>query len=137
MSKKIAKLLIGFLILAAIQIASNFILKFFHAPFPSPLLGMIILTFLLQYKVIPESLIKDISNLLLKNMALFFIPLLVGVMTYFHLIYKNLVPLIFTIIFTTFFTMVLTAIFVETIIKHIRRMKIAAISENKSEAEND
>jgi len=114
---RIKNLAIGFLILIMIQFISNCLVKELHIPFPSPLLGMVILSLLLYFEVIPKKTIKNISNLLLKNMALFFIPLFVGIISYSQLIKENLFPIILTIVFTTFFTMLVTALGVEYIIK--------------------
>lgn len=121
MITKIKSLIIGFGILIFIQFCSNCIVKYLHVPFPSPLLGMLALTALLYLKIIPEVLIKDICNLLLTNMSLFFVPLFVGIITYVHLIHENLVTLLVTIILTTFTTMIFTAVFVELIIKYTQR----------------
>lgn len=117
MKNKIANPAIGFLILIIIQFVSNCLIKIFHISFPSPLLGMVILSALLYFKVIPEKMIKRISDLLLNNMALFFIPLFVGIISYSKLIKANLLPIVLTVILTTFFTMLLTAVLVEYIIK--------------------
>lgn len=121
MITKIKSIIIGFAILIIIQFCANCIVKHLHIPFPSPLLGMLTLVVLLYFKIIPEALIKDICDLLLTNMTLFFVPLFVGIITYAHLIHENLVTLIVTVISTTFITMILTAIFVELIIKFTQR----------------
>lgn len=110
-------LTLGFAILIVIQFFSNCVIKYLHIAFPSPLLGMVILSVLLYFKVIPEKFIKNISDLLLNNMALFFIPLFVGIISYTHLIKQNLAPIILTVIFTTFSTMLITAFLVEYLIK--------------------
>lgn len=137
MFKNIITLTAGFIILVTIQFCSNIILQFFNIPFPSPLLGMMFLVLFIKFKIIPEHLIKDICELLLNNMTLFFVPLLVGVMIYFDVIHKNLVPILATVFISTFATMILTAIFVETMIKHIRRLKISAISDMSGRNQHD
>lgn len=121
MKTKIIPLTTGFALLLIIQFLSNCLVKFLHISFPAPLLGMIILTILLYLKVIPEKLVKDICELLLKHMSLFFIPLFVGIIAYVHLLKANLMPILATIIFTTFSTMVLTALLVELIIKRTQK----------------
>lgn len=117
MSNKIKNLAIGFLILILIQLVSNDLIKGLHIVFPSPILGLVLLALLLHFKIIPEKLIKDISELLLSNMTLFFIPLFVGIISYVNLIKQNLVPIMLVVFFTTFFTMLVTAFVVEFVIK--------------------
>lgn len=114
---KIKTLAAGFLILIIIQFLTNCLIKHLHLAFPSPLLGMVVLAVLIYFKVIPEKLMKDIGDLLLNNMALFFIPLFVGIISYSHLIKVNLVPIFSIIVLTTFSTMLVTAFVVEYIIK--------------------
>lgn len=123
MRNKIKSLAIGFAILIAIQFSANCVLTTLHIAFPSPLLGMVVLALLLQFKIIPMDLIKDICELLLKNMALFFVPLFVGIMSYEKLIKANLVPIALTIIITTFVTMLLSAFFVDAVIKMTQKDK--------------
>jgi len=124
MKTKIISLATGFILLLFIQFCSNCLVNFLHIAFPAPLLGMIILALLLFSKIIPEKLIKDICDLLLKNMSLFFIPLFVGIITYVHILKANLMPIMITIIFTTFTTMLITAFLVEKIIKHTQKEEV-------------
>lgn len=117
MKKRIKPLATGFGLLIIIQFAANCLVKLLHLAFPAPLLGMVMLAVLLYFKIIPEKLIKEICELLLKNMALFFIPLFVGIMAYANLFKANFMPIMITVIFTTFSTMLVTAFLVELIIK--------------------
>ena len=124
MKLKIKSLATGFILLLIIQFCSNCLIKFLHVSFPAPLLGMVILAVFLYLKVVPEKLIKDICDLLLKNMALFFIPLFVGIIAYVQLFKANIVPIMITVIFTTFTTMLVTAFLVELIIKSIKKKEV-------------
>lgn len=91
---------------------------------PAPILGIIVLFLLLQFKVIKEEFVKDICEFLLKYMPLLFIPFLVGIVSYYGLIEKQLVPIFFNIIISAVLTMVITAVVVENIIKYTRLRKI-------------
>lgn len=123
--KKITSLALGFLTLIIIQFLANCVIKYLHIAFPSPLLGMVILALLLYFKAIPEKLLKDICDLLLNNMSLFFIPLFVGIISYAHLIKQNLLSISIIILLTTFGTMVVTASLVELIIKKTTKEKLS------------
>ena len=114
---KIIKIIAGLLLLILIQYLSNLFLTSFKINFPSPLFGMIILSLLLHFQLIKESFIKDIADILLKNMSLFFVPLFVGVVSFSRLIKSNFIPIIILIIFATLITMISTALFVDKIIK--------------------
>ncbi|MCM1010569.1 MAG: CidA/LrgA family protein [Fusobacterium sp.] len=119
------KTLLGFGILILLQFISNLIINILPIKFPAPILGMVILVILLQAKIIKEEWIKNICELLLKHMALLFIPLFVGIIVYFDLIKTNILPILIAIFLITTLIMVFTALFVETIIKFTRlaRMK--------------
>lgn len=117
MITKLKSLILGFTVLIAIQLVANLVLKYLNIPFPSPLFGMLLLFVLLYFKIIPEKFIKDIADLLLSNMSLFFIPLFVGIITYIDLIRDNFLPIVMAVVVVTFTTMVLTALFVEFVIK--------------------
>jgi len=123
--KKITSLALGFLTLIIIQFTANCVIKYLHIPFPSPLLGMVMLTLLLYFKVITAKFLKDICDLLLNNMALFFIPLFVGIISYAHLIKQNFLSIIIIITLTTFGTMIITASLVELIIKKTTKEKVS------------
>lgn len=121
--KKITSLALGFLTLIIIQFLANCIIKYLDIAFPSPLLGMVILALLLYFKAVPEKFLKNICDLLLNNMSLFFIPLFVGIISYAHLIKQNLLSISIIIALTTFGTMIITASLVELIIKKTTKEK--------------
>lgn len=118
------KTLLGFGILILLQFISNQIINILPIKCPAPILGMILLVILLQAKIIKEAWIKNICELLLKHMALLFIPLFVGIIVYFDLIRTNILPILIAIFLITTLIMVLTALFVETIIKFTRLARI-------------
>ncbi len=118
------KYVIGFMILCFIQFICNKVVTAFHFFLPAPILGIIVLSFLIQMNIIKKEWIKDISNLLLKYMPMFFVPLFVGIIAYYSLIQKNLIFILISIIITTTLTLLLTAIFVENVIKFVRLKKI-------------
>lgn len=121
--KKICSLAVGFVVLVTIYFVSMLICKVTHFAFPPALLGLMILALLLAFKILDEKFVKDICELLLNNMTLFFVPLLVGVVTYTNLISKNLTAILVTIFVSTFLTMILTAFFVQITIKYTTKDK--------------
>ena len=118
------KYLIGFFVLCLIQYVCNLFVKITSIPFPAPILGIVVLFVLLQFNVIKRDWIKDICGFILKYMPLLFIPLAVGIVSYYGIIEKNLVPILVNVIGTTTLTLLLTAIFVENVIKYVRLQKL-------------
>lgn len=128
--RDIKSLILGFAILVILQFISNFIINISPVKFPAPILGMVFFVILLQTKILKEEWIKEICELLLKHMALLFIPLFVGIIVYFDLIKTNLLPILLAIFLITTLIMVFTALFVETIIKFTRLSKIKKGGKN-------
>ncbi len=120
--KKIFNFILGIVIIFGILYFCIYFLKLTKIYFPAPILGIIVLFSLLKLKIIKEEFVEDFCNFLLKYMILFFIPLFVGVITYFDLIIKNLWAIVLTIFITTTLVMVLVGLFVENIIK-FKRLK--------------
>lgn len=130
MMSRVFKCLIGFGILCAIQYFCNLLIKVTNIPFPAPILGIIVLFALLQMNIIKRNWIKDICEFMLKYMPLLFIPLAVGIVSYYGIIEKNFLPILINVIGTTTLTLLLTAIFVENVIKYIRLQRMRKLKND-------
>ena len=93
------------------SIISNFIV------IPGSIIGIIILFLLLKIGIIKIDKVEDISNFLLDNMAIFFIPAGVSLIQSLDIISSNIIVLAITIIISTIIVMSITAIVVEKMIK--------------------
>lgn len=93
------------------SIISNFIV------IPGSIIGIIILFLLLKIGIIKIDKVEDISNFLLDNMAIFFIPAGVSLIQSLDIISSNIIVLAMTIIISTILVMSITAIVVEKMIK--------------------
>lgn len=93
------------------SIISNFIV------IPGSIIGIIILFLLLKIGIIKIDKVEDISNFLLDNMAIFFIPAGVSLIQSLDIISSNIIVLAITIIISTILVMGVTAIVVEKMIK--------------------
>ena len=124
MVKEFFSYISGFLILVFILFVCNIISRSIAFVIPTPILGIIVLFLLLQFKIIKEERIKNICEFLLKYMPLLFIPFLVGIVSYYGLIEKQLVPIVLNIAISAVLTMVITAFVVESIIKYTRLKKM-------------
>ena len=124
MISRILKCLIGFLILCLIQYLCNLFIKITGIPFPAPILGIIVLFVLLQLNIIKREWIEDICAFMLKYMPLLFVPLSVGIISYYGIIEKNFLPILINVVGTTTLTLLLTAMFVENVIKYVRLQRM-------------
>lgn len=115
--KKSMRLIAGFLILLGIQIFSEWVIHLFDINFPPVIFGMILFALLLNFKIIPIAIIKDICNLMISILPALFVPLLVGITVYWGIIRQNFLGILLSIIFATFITMVLTALFVDKVME--------------------
>lgn len=123
--KKFLNFIFGLILIFLINYLSAFILKTFNIPFPSPILGIIILFTLLKTKLLKEELVQSFCDFILKYMILFFIPLFVGLISFMPIIIKNFLSIIMTILITTTLVMISVGLSYEWIVKlkRLYRMK--------------
>lgn len=123
MLTKIFKIIIGFLIIISIQAFSHCIIQLLKLPLSEAILGLMIFTGLLKLEIINKNYVEDCVNLILNYMPLLFIPLFVGIISYYNIIENELLKLALIIILSTIFVLILTALTVEAIIKYVRLSK--------------
>lgn len=68
---------------------------------PGSVLGMILLFLSLLFKVLKPSYVKDAATVITKNMAVFFVPAGVGLMSYWALVSQNLLAITSAIVVST------------------------------------
>ena len=83
---------------------------------PGNIIGMILLFLLLQFKVIKLDKVNELGDLLINNMAIFFVPAGVSLIRSLDLISDNIFVLLMTIFFSTIAVMYITGFVVEKII---------------------
>ena len=113
MQKKLFAFTRGLIILICYYLLSLEILKLVHIQFPPAILGLILLAVSLISGVIKENWIKDTSEWLINNMAMFLLPFIAGLVAYQSMILKNLIPILLVIFITTSAIIVLTGLFIE------------------------
>lgn len=77
--------------------------------FPASVIGMILMSLLLAFRVLKVDHIREKSDFLLGNMAFFFIPAGVSIINYFDVLKDWVFQLIFICIVTTVITFAVTA----------------------------
>ena len=121
---RLLKLGLGFVVLCAVQALCNLVLTTLRFNFPAPIMGIILLAILLKFNIIKREWVKDVCELFLKYMPLFFVPLFVGIVVYYGLIEANLIPILVNVAVTTSLVIIVSALFVENTIKFVRLHKI-------------
>lgn len=75
---------------------------------PSSIIGMLLLTALLQVRAVKLEWVKGISDFLIKNLGLFFVPPGVAVMLYFDVIKAEWLPIVVATVLSTVLVIVAT-----------------------------
>ena len=75
---------------------------------PSSIIGMLILTLLLQVKVVKLHQVEGMANFLVKNLGFFFVTAAVSLMLYFDIIRAQWLPIVAASAVSTVIVMVVT-----------------------------
>ncbi len=76
---------------------------------PGSIIGMLILFALLASQILPSEWVKPGCHLLVRYMALLFVPIGVGVMVYYQLLVSQFGPIVISCLISTFITMLVVA----------------------------
>jgi holin-like protein len=88
---------------------------------PGSLLGMILLFLSLFFKLIHPSAVKDAATVITKNMAVFFVPVTVGLMTYAGLLSNYLLAIVSAIGVSTLLVIITVALIQERFEKNKKK----------------
>ena len=75
---------------------------------PSSIIGMLLLTALLQMKVVKLEWVKGLSDFLISNLGFFFVPPGVALMLYFDIIKAELLPIVLATAISTMLVIITT-----------------------------
>ena len=75
---------------------------------PSSIIGMLLLTALLQMKVVKLEWVKGMSDFLISNLGFFFVPPGVALMLYLDIIKAELLPIVLATAISTMLVMITT-----------------------------
>ncbi|WP_373974637.1 CidA/LrgA family protein [Chitinibacter sp. SCUT-21] len=96
-----------------------------HLPLPGSVLGMLLLLLAALIKRGFDLRVVEVSNHLLRYMALLFIPAGVGLMTLGDLLGQQGLALLLTMVFSTVVTMAVTGLVLQWLLRRQRRNKDA------------
>ena len=109
-----------FTLILVCQLIGEFVVTSVDAPFPGPVVGMVLLfVFLLIKGSIPEQL-SHVSAALLNNHSLLFVPAGVGVMVHFKILGTDIWPLSVALVASTLITVAVTALVMVLLNKRTR-----------------
>jgi holin-like protein len=91
---KAVRLAAGFAILLAFLFAGGWIADAARLPLPGSVVGMLMLAAALRLRWIPEGWIRGAAELLIRHMALLFVPAGVGLMVYGELLAREWLPIV-------------------------------------------
>ena len=99
-----------FALILTCQLIGEVVVTTLEIPFPGPVIGMILMfVFLLVYGEVPEALGR-VSDALLTNLSLLFVPAGVGVIVHFELLGTDVWPISAALVISTLITIVITAL---------------------------
>ena len=98
----------GLTLLLLFQLCGEFISRTLDLPLPGNVLGMGLLLLGLMAKLVDIKWFEEAAEMLLSNMALFFVPAGVGVMVYGDLIAAEWLPISVATVLSTFVVMAVT-----------------------------
>jgi len=104
-----SRLIEGFVILLAFQLAGTIISDKLQIPIPGNVLGLGFITISLIAGIVKLEWVDEAATLLVNNLALFLIPAGVGIMEYFDLIAKEWLPISLSVILSTLAVLLVTA----------------------------
>ena len=110
-------MIIQFLFIFGITYLGEIVSKFFGLPIPGTVLGMLLMFFLLSLGILKLNQIEKAANILLINMAIFFLPPGIKLINSLEVLKGNWIKLIFIAVITTLLTMVVTGKVVDFFIR--------------------
>ncbi len=113
-----ANITIGFCFLLLYQLFGEVIVHVLSLPVPGAVVGLLLLFFTLLWKG-PHLLerLQKVSNGLLNNLSLLFVPSTVGIMVYFHYIAQQWLPIFMAVIIGALITIVVTGLTLQFLIQ--------------------
>ncbi|UOQ44938.1 CidA/LrgA family holin-like protein [Halobacillus salinarum] len=107
---KYITILVQAAVLNVIYLIGTWLTAALHLPLPGSIVGMVLLFLLLHFNIVKLEWIERGAGLLLAELVLFFIPPVVGVVSYKEMLGSSFVRLAAVILLSTFTVMACTAL---------------------------
>ncbi|HEX6912628.1 MAG TPA: CidA/LrgA family protein [Longimicrobium sp.] len=92
--RRLAHHALGLLILLAFWVAGDWLADAARLPLPGSVVGMLMLAATLRLRWVPARIVEPAAGLLIRHMALLFVPAGVGVMAYGGLLGREWLPIV-------------------------------------------
>ncbi len=102
--------------LLLLQAAGEALVHALALPFPGPVIGLVLLLFLLPWALVREP-VAAAADLLLAHLSLLFVPVGVGVITHLGLVSAHGLPLLLVIVLSTWIGMAVTALVLRALLQ--------------------
>lgn len=101
-------MILQFALLFAFLAAGELIVAVTKIPIPSSIIGMLLLTTALKYRIIRLNQVERVADFLVRNLGFFFVPAGVGLMCCLDLLKSELIPIAVATIVSTFIIIAVT-----------------------------
>lgn len=102
------KYLKQFLIIMLVSCIGELLYSLLPFPIPATIYGLVIMLFLLCFKIIPLHAVKETAEFLIKIMPVMFIPAGVGLIVYWSQLKEFLIPICVIIVVSSILVMLVT-----------------------------
>lgn len=109
----------GFSIILIILFLGQIIQQRYNLIIPGTVIGMVILVLLLIFRLVKLEWINSITEILLDNLTLFFVPIGIGIINLIGEIKDIWLPLVIILLVSTIVVMVVTGLTVQLLNKYI------------------
>lgn len=102
--------MLGIVIFFAFDFIGMLIRYFTHIPVPANVIGLVLFTAALFMRIIRLSWVEASAEFVLKHLMLFFAPVIVGTMVYFHYIGQHWASIAVSLVLSTFVVLTVTGL---------------------------
>jgi holin-like protein len=89
----VARFLLGLALLVGLDSLGGWLVRVAHAPVPGSVVGMLLLTALLEAGIVPVELLRPSAEFLVRHLALLYVPAGVALMVYAGVVRQDLVAI--------------------------------------------
>jgi holin-like protein len=84
----------GLVLLVALDAAGTWLVRFARIPIPGSVVGMLLLTALIELGIIPMALVRGAADLLVRHLALLYVPAGVAIISYAGIVREGVAPIV-------------------------------------------
>lgn len=117
MAKTLLKYVVSLGLIVLCLIAGNNLQQLIDTSIPGSIIGMLILFALMASGLVPSDWVKGGATLLIRYMVLLFVPISVGLMDHFDLLFANAIPILASAIGGTVIVLVTLGLILDRVLK--------------------